>query len=120
MDARNLSRVTFLSGDGNWFHHRRGSGVAARTLNRTMHRDGLDGQSAAQHVRIVASWLHRSVEVKIDGVVLSVSVEELGAFVRSPTADPAQLSRSELSTWMGLLAPAVSYTHLTLPTIRTV
>ena len=45
------------------------------------------------------------VEVKIDGVVLSVSVEELGAFVRSPSADPAQLSRSELSTWMGLLAP---------------
>ena len=44
------------------------------------------------------------VEVKIDGVVLSVSVEELGAFVRSPSADPAQLSRSELSTWMGLLA----------------
>jgi predicted dienelactone hydrolase len=45
------------------------------------------------------------VEVKIDGLVLPVSVEELGAFVRSPTADPAQLSRSELSTWMGLLAP---------------
>jgi predicted dienelactone hydrolase len=45
------------------------------------------------------------VEVKIDGVVLPVSVAELGAFVRSPTADPAQLSRSELSTWMGLLAP---------------
>ena len=45
------------------------------------------------------------VEVKIDGVVLPVSVEELGSFVRSPTADPAQLSRSELSTWMGLLAP---------------
>ena len=45
------------------------------------------------------------VEVKIDGVVLPVSVSELGAFVRSPTADPAQLSRSELSTWMGLLAP---------------
>ena len=45
------------------------------------------------------------VEVKIDGVVLPVSVEELGAFVRSPTADLAQLSRSELSTWMGLLAP---------------
>ena len=45
------------------------------------------------------------VEVKIDGVVLPVSVEELGAFVRSPTADPGQLSRSELSTWMGLLAP---------------
>lgn len=45
------------------------------------------------------------VEVKIDGVVLPVSVEELGVFVRSPTADPAQLSRSELSTWMGLLAP---------------
>ena len=32
-------------------------------------------------------------------------MEELGAFVRSPTADLAQLSRSELSTWMGLLAP---------------
>ena len=45
------------------------------------------------------------VEVQIDGVVLPVSVAELGAFVRSPTADPAQLSRSELSTWMGLLAP---------------
>ncbi|WP_392346991.1 alpha/beta hydrolase [Parasynechococcus sp.] len=45
------------------------------------------------------------VEVKIDGVVLPVSVEELGAFVRSPTTDPAQLSRSELSTWMSLLAP---------------
>ena len=45
------------------------------------------------------------VEVKIDGVVLPVSVEEHGTFVRSPTADPAQLSRSELSTWMGLLAP---------------
>ena len=45
------------------------------------------------------------VEVKIDGLVLPVSVEELGAFVRSPSADPAQLSRSELSTWMGLLAP---------------
>jgi predicted dienelactone hydrolase len=45
------------------------------------------------------------VEVKIDGVVLPVSVAELGAFVRSPTADPVQLSRSELSTWMGLLAP---------------
>ena len=45
------------------------------------------------------------VEVKIDGVVLPVSVAELGAFVRSPTADPGQLSRSELSTWMGLLAP---------------
>ena len=45
------------------------------------------------------------VEVKIDGVVLPVSVEELGSFVRSPTSDPAQLSRSELSTWMGLLAP---------------
>ena len=45
------------------------------------------------------------VEVKIDGLVLPVSVEELGAFVRSPTADPAQLSQSELSTWMGLLAP---------------
>ncbi len=45
------------------------------------------------------------VELKIDGVVLPVSVSELGAFVRSPTADPAQLSRSELSTWMGLLAP---------------
>ena len=45
------------------------------------------------------------VEVKIDGVVLPVSVEELGSFVRSPTADPGQLLRSELSTWMGLLAP---------------
>ena len=45
------------------------------------------------------------VEVKIDGLVLPVSVEELGAFVRSPTADPAQLPQSELSTWMGLLAP---------------
>ena len=45
------------------------------------------------------------VEVKIDGLILPVSVEELGAFVRSPTADPAQLSQSELSTWMGLLAP---------------
>ena len=45
------------------------------------------------------------VEVKIDGLVLPFSVEELGAFVRSPTADPAQLSQSELSTWMGLLAP---------------
>jgi predicted dienelactone hydrolase len=45
------------------------------------------------------------VEVQIDGVVLPVSVAELGAFVRSPTADPAQLSRSELSTWMALLAP---------------
>ena len=45
------------------------------------------------------------VEVKIDGMVLPVSVEELGAFVRSPTADSVQFLRSELSTWMGLLAP---------------
>jgi len=45
------------------------------------------------------------VEVKIDGLVLPVSVEELGAFVRLPMADPAQLVRSELSTWMALLAP---------------
>ena len=45
------------------------------------------------------------VEVKIDGLVLPVSVEELGDFVRSPTGDPSQLSRSELSTWMRLLAP---------------
>ena len=54
------------------------------------------------------SWPVRSterVEVKIDGVVLPVSVEELGAFVRSPEGDPSQLSRSELSTWMSLLAP---------------
>ncbi|WP_244279395.1 alpha/beta fold hydrolase [Synechococcus sp. UW69] len=54
------------------------------------------------------SWPVRStehVEVKIDGVVLPVSVEELGAFVRSPEGDPSQFSRSELSTWMRLLAP---------------
>ena len=54
------------------------------------------------------TWPVRSterVEVKIDGVVLPVSVEELGAFVRSPQGDPSQLSRSELSTWMSLLAP---------------
>ena len=54
------------------------------------------------------SWPVRStehVEVKIDGVVLPVSVEELSAFVRSPEGDPSQFSRSELSTWMRLLAP---------------
>ena len=54
------------------------------------------------------TWPVRSterVEVKIDGVVLPVSVDELGAFVRSLEADPSQLSRSELSTWMTLLAP---------------
>ena len=45
------------------------------------------------------------VEVKIDGMVLPVSVEELGVFVRSQAADPSQLSRSELSTWTSLLAP---------------
>ncbi len=54
------------------------------------------------------SWPVRSterVEVKIDGVVLPVSVEELGTFVRTPEGDPSQLSRSELSSWMRLLAP---------------
>ena len=54
------------------------------------------------------SWPVRSterVEVKIDGVVLPVSVDELGAFVRSSEGDPSQFSRSELSTWMTLLAP---------------
>jgi predicted dienelactone hydrolase len=54
------------------------------------------------------TWPVRSterMEVKIDGVVLPVSVEELGAFVRSPQGDPSQLSRSELFTWMSLLAP---------------
>ena len=70
-----------------------------------MHRDGLDGQSL---LSTCGSWPVRSterVEVKIDGVVLPVSVDELGAFVRSLEADPSQLSRSELSTWMTLLAP---------------
>ena len=54
------------------------------------------------------SWPVRStehVEVKIDGVVLPVSVEELGALVRNPEGDPSQFARSELSTWMRLLAP---------------
>ena len=59
-----------------------------------MHRDGLDGQSAAQHVRNVAGRSTERVEVKIDGVVLPISVDELGAFVRSLEADPSQLSRS--------------------------
>ena len=54
------------------------------------------------------SWPVRSterVEVKIDGVVLPVSVQEIGAFARSPEGDASQFSRSELSTWMTLLAP---------------
>ena len=38
-------------------------------------------------------------------MVLPVSVEELGAFVRSTEGDPSQFPRSELSTWMTLLAP---------------
>ena len=54
MEASSRMRVTFLSASGNWFHHRRGSGIAARMLNRTMHRNGLDGQSAALVGRIVA------------------------------------------------------------------
>ena len=54
------------------------------------------------------SWPVRSterVEVKIDGVVLPVSVEELGALVRSQQVDSEEYSRSELSTWMQLLPP---------------
>lgn len=54
------------------------------------------------------SWPVRSterVEVKIDGVVLPVAVEELGALVRSQQVDSEERSRSELSTWMQLLPP---------------
>ncbi|GIR75120.1 MAG: hypothetical protein CM15mP77_2770 [Synechococcus sp.] len=40
IEASNRRRVTFRRPGGNWFH-RRGSGVAARTLIRTMPRVGL-------------------------------------------------------------------------------
>ena len=85
-------------------HHRRGSGVTVRTLNRRCLVMGLMAVCCPHG----GSWPARSsdrVEVKIDGVVLPVSVEELGAFVRSTEGDPSQFPRSELSTWMTLLAP---------------
>ena len=66
------------------------------------------GLSGSLLLSMVGSWpghTSESLEVKIDGVVLPVSVKDLGALVRSASGGSEPVERTELTTWMQLLDP---------------